>query len=45
MDMYEMSCYKVNPNKYDLAHKGFWLALLPLRFFFKSSYIFEFLMG
>ena len=33
--MYEMSCYKINPNKYDLAHKGFWLALLPLRFFFK----------
>jgi hypothetical protein len=35
MDMYEMSCYKVNPNKYDLAHKGFWLGFTTPKIFFK----------
>ena len=43
--MYEMSCYKVNPNKYNLAHKGFWLGFTTIKIVFKGSYMFEFLMG
>jgi hypothetical protein len=39
-----MSCYKVNPNKYDLTYKAFWLDFTTSKIFFQSFYIFEFLV-